>query len=136
MLKSSYLEECNSLVDVSSLRGVRELTLRSCLQIEDISMLRTVQKLSLYDLPHLKKYEGINEMKDLSLQVSNVKDGMLERFPNVKRLESSFFSLLYDNVLSLLPSFTNLHSLTLCYASPVKIVHHHLRLTALRIITS
>ncbi len=116
--KVVYLEECESLMDVSSLRRVRELSLISCRQVEDISMLTTVQKLTLYNLPQLKYYEGINQMMNLTLPIS-LNDGMIERFPNVKMIECSFFH--FDKLLPLLPSFTNLHSLTVSYISPVKI---------------
>lgn len=105
-----HLEDCHNLVDVSPLRGVRELTLSFCSQLEDISMLRKVQKLTLDNLPKLNNYEGINQMTDLSIQVTNSIDEMLKRFPNARHLECSSFLL--DNILPLLQTFTNLHSLT------------------------
>ncbi len=116
--KVVYLEECDSLVDVSSLRRVRELSLISCRLVEDISMLTTVQKLTLYNLPQLKNYEGINQMMNLTLPFS-LNDGMIERFPNVKMIECSFFH--FNIILPLLPLFSNLHSLTVSYISPVEI---------------
>ncbi len=102
-----------------TLRGVKELTLKSCLLIRDISSLTTVQKLSLRQLPQLNNYEGINRMMNLTLQVYDLSDGMLERFPNAKSIECSH--LLLDNIFPFLPSFTNLHSLTVAYASKVTI---------------
>ncbi len=120
------LMKCGSLVDISSLKGVKELTLRDCSKIEDISMLRNVQRLTLHHLPHLKNYEGVNQMKNLTLQLNYLKDDMFQRFPNVKNLQCSSASsyLFFFNLSPLLPSFTNLHSLTISHASvyqPIKI---------------
>ncbi len=114
------LERCHLLVDVSPLRRVRELTLRDCSKIKNISTLATVQKLTLYNLPKLENYEGVNQMtKNLSLPVNTRHNEMLEIFPNAKAIECSGFE--FDRILPLLPSFTNLHSLTIAFASPIRI---------------
>ncbi len=112
--KVVHLELCESLKDVSALRGVRELTLSCCSKIEDISMLTTVQKLTLENLCQLKNYKGINQMRNLCLQVGNLNDDMLQRFPNVKCIECLGLDLLCRSKASPFSSFTNLHSLTLC----------------------
>ncbi len=110
------LEKCNSLVDVSPLRGVRVLTLRDCASIEDISMLTTVQKLTLHKLPCVQDCEAINEMTNLHLEVTDLQDGMVQKF--VKAKITLTFNLLTDfSFLSSLTSFTNLHSLTVCSSS-------------------
>ncbi len=56
-------------------------------------------------------------MRNLCLKVGNLKDVMLQRFPNVKCIECSGLNLLCRSKASPFSSFTNLHSLTLCYGT-------------------
>ncbi len=75
-------------------------------------MLTTVPKLTLRRLRNLKKYEGINEMRNLSLHlVNDLLGGECESFPNAKSIECLYISL--DIISPFLPPFTNLHSLSI-----------------------
>lgn len=66
----------------------------------------------------MKNYEGINQnlSQNLFLQVVDLKDGMLEKFPKAQRIDCSLQLLKFKSIAPLLP-FKDLHSLTIRYDS-------------------
>lgn len=112
-----YLDGCKQVVDVRPLMKVREVKLVDCRGIEDISMLASVSILTVSHLRGLKKYEGIDHLKNLVLECSEDSDEMIKRFPFAQRVVASY-SAAIDNILRHLPSFKNLCHLTLRYAVP------------------